>query len=538
MNGAGRSAHRRDGRERPLSDLDLRILALLSRHRVVTQNQLAAALPAVPIRTLRYRCARLARQGLLGRSRPYRERGSAPNHLWPTRKGEALACGGPPPQGGERREPNPLFLAHSAGLTEVWVALETGLPDGARLIRFEREGEAREPFTIAGARGERAVAPDALVEIADADGRTLLAFVELDMGTMSHRRLRQKASGYGAYAEAEAWREAHPFCPALLFITTTEARARSFLAAMDRETGENSLLLTCACDLARSPVRIVDGPRWLHDPAADHAVDFISVLREARRPFDREHDRIAAEQREVEEERERLLTDPEALRAHLDHWWGSGPRLGHLGEEIAGAFAITLGRSDPPDEVEARALLALGATFDDPLRPLSSEVDPTARQRRVFDELVEHHRDSQLRLIADLVSQHGEGPTLREARRRIEASGILPSSTPSRLEQKAVEDERSRAQQGRLADQYLTWREQEGRRLAKAQGLTARLRTRPEDFFDEVDLRSLRLCRSCGEIAYPDPRRAAEEQGRPDVAHHCHYCGTRVLERLDEESGR
>ena len=89
----------------PLSDLDLRILSLLSRHRVMTQTQLAAVSPETPVRTLRYRCSRLARQGLLGRTRPYRERGSAPNHLWPTRRGEATACGGAPPRGGERREP-------------------------------------------------------------------------------------------------------------------------------------------------------------------------------------------------------------------------------------------------------------------------------------------------------------------------------------------------------------------------------------------------------------------------------------------------
>lgn len=57
-----------------LSDLDLHILSLLSRHRVMTQTQLAAVTPQIPIRTLRYRCSRLARQGLLGRTRPYRER--------------------------------------------------------------------------------------------------------------------------------------------------------------------------------------------------------------------------------------------------------------------------------------------------------------------------------------------------------------------------------------------------------------------------------------------------------------------------------
>jgi hypothetical protein len=541
MSGAKGVARRRPAPSRaktpPLSDLDLRILSLLSRHRVMTQTQLAAASPAVPIRTLRYRCSRLARQGLLGRTRPYRERGSAPNHLWPTRKGEASVCGGPPPRGGERREPNPLFLAHAAGLTEVWVALGTSLPEGAKLTRFEREGEAREPFTVPGTRKERAIAPDVLIEITDADGGTLLAFVELDMGTMSHRRLRQKASGYAAYAEASAWREHHPFCPALLFLTTTETRARSFLAAMHKEGEKDSLLLTCASDLARQVDRIANGPCWLHNSEKDHSVDLLAVLSEERRPFDEERERLAADRREADEERKRLLTDPEALRAHLDQWWGSGPRLGHLGQEVATGVAITLGRSGPPDEVEARGLLALGATFDDPLRPLSSEVDPTARQRRVLEELVEHHRESQLRLIAGLAARHGEGPALREARRRIERSGILPAPTASRLEQRAVEDERSRGEQERLACDYLTWREQEARRHAKAQGFTARLRTRPQDFFDEVDLRSLRLCRSCGEIAYPDPERAREEHGRPEVAHRCHYCGTRALARLREEVG-
>jgi hypothetical protein len=147
VSGAQPTARRGTARSKtpPPSDLDLRILALVSRHRVMTQSQLATVTPRTPIRTLRYRCARLARQGLLGRTRPYRERGSAPNHLWPTRRGEATVCGGPPPKGGERREPNPLFLAHAAGLTEVWVALERTLPEGTRLTRFEREADAREP---------------------------------------------------------------------------------------------------------------------------------------------------------------------------------------------------------------------------------------------------------------------------------------------------------------------------------------------------------------------------------------------------------
>ena len=107
---------------------------------MLTQTQLAAISAGVPARTLRYRCNRLARNGLLGRTRPYRERGSAPHHLWPTRRGEAMACGGPPPRGGERHEPNPLFLAHAAGLSEIYVALKTSLPDGFKLDPLQAGG--------------------------------------------------------------------------------------------------------------------------------------------------------------------------------------------------------------------------------------------------------------------------------------------------------------------------------------------------------------------------------------------------------------
>jgi hypothetical protein len=542
VSGAKAAARRRpapsQAKPPPLSDLDLRILSLLSRHRVMTQNQLAAVTPRTPIRTLRYRCSRLAGQGLLGRTRPYRERGSAPNHLWPTRKGEALASGGPPSRGGERREPNPLFLAHAAGLTEVWVALERTLPDGPRLVRFEREADAREAFTVPATRRERAVAPDALFEITDSDGRSLLAFVELDMGTMSHRRLRQKASGYGDYVKAEAWREHHPFCPALLFVTTTEARARSFIAAMHREAGRDSLLLTCACDLARRADRIADEPRWLHDPEKAHAVDMLAVLREARRPFDEERERIAASRREADEERERLLTDPEALREHLRRWWGreAARHLASLDEGSAAALEITLGRTEPPDGIEARALLALAATFEDPLDPRRPTEEPTARQRRAFDDLAAHHREAQLGRIADLAPRSGEGPKLRRARRRVERGGLLPSAEFSRLDVEAADDECSGEERERLASTYRSWREEEARRIVKGQGIAARLRTRPEDFLDDVDRRALRLCRECGEIAYPDPKRARDGRGRPDVAFRCHFCGGTALTEIDGEA--
>ena len=426
---AARRRSRSRGQTPPLTDLDQRILTLLSHHRVLTQNQLAVIEPSTPARTLRYRCAQLAQRGLLGRTRPYRERGSAPHHLWPTRKGEAIACGGPPPRGGERQEPNPLFLAHAAGLSETYVALETTLPAGAELARFEREAEAREPFSVWGKRDQRAIAPDAFIEIADCDGGALCAFIELDMGTMSHRRLKQKAAGYAEYAKAEAWRERHRFCPALLFLTTTDKRARSFLAAIHKELGREALLLTCACALARRLDRIATEPAWLLGTEGDETVDVLAALREARRPWDEERERIAAERRKDDAERERLRSDPEALRSHLRSWrhrdWG----VDRLGDGMARALEITLERAGPLAEAERRALLALGTMFADLLHLRLAEREPTRGSAAPLPTSPSTAAGCSFGRIADFALRFGEGPELREARRQIEGGGLLRPRT-------------------------------------------------------------------------------------------------------------
>jgi hypothetical protein len=515
-----------------LSDLDLRILDLLSSHRVLTQTQLASISPETPERTLRYRCARLARHGLAGRSRPYRERGSAPHHLWPTRKGEALASGAPPPRGGERREPNPLFLAHAAGLTEVYVALETTLPAKVKLTRFEREADAREPFSTWVKRQHRAIAPDVFIEIADADGRSLLAFVELDMGTMSHRRLKTKAAGYAEYAQAGAWRERHRFCPALLFLTTTEKRARSFLAAMRRELGRDAVLLTCACDLARRVSRCAVEPRWLLDEEDERAVDLLTALREARRPRDEELARAKDERRRKDAERERLRSDPEALRSHLRSWRGRDWGIKRLDQLPAAALEITLERDGALDEIERDALMALGAMFADPLRVQLAESEPSAGERRAFDALIEHHRAEQLDHVDDLAERFGEGPALNRARQRLADGELLGDYELSGLSSEAERDSNARHTQERLREDYLTWRNEEARRLAKAQGFTGRLRNGPETFLDQIDRRALRRCRPCEQIVYPDPEQA-DRYAERHVAQSCHYCGVGALAEVE-----
>ena len=503
---------------------------------MLTQNQLAAINPETPARTLRYRCARLARHGLAGRTRPYRERGSAPHHLWPTRKGEALATGSPPPRGGERREPNPLFLAHAAGLSEIYVALVTTLPAEVKLAIFEREADAREPFETS-QREKRAIAPDVFIEVSD-QGHALLAFIELDMGTMSHRRLKQKAAGYAEYAKAEAWRERHRFCPALLFLTTTEKRARSFLAVMEKELDRDDPLLTCASDLARRIERCATERRWLLGAENEEPVDLLAALREARRPYDEERQRRAARRREAETERELLRTDPEALRDHLHYWSHRGWGIERLGEPAATALAITIDSEGELADAERQALTALGALFADPLDLQLAQREPNTQERRAFDGLAEHHRATQLARVDGLAERFGEGPALRHARGEIETGELSPPGPPWQLETSAQQDERARSEQERLRSEFLAWREEEARRLAKAQGIAGRLRNGPETFITEVDRRSLRLCQKCEEVAYPNPERARYERAREGVVFRCHFCGDdAALVRLDPDRG-
>ncbi|HEX3609890.1 MAG TPA: replication-relaxation family protein [Solirubrobacterales bacterium] len=530
--GTGRHAGARSSAGNPsLSDLDRRILDLLSSLRVLTLPQLATISPEIPSRTLRYRTARLAKHGFVGRTRPYRERGSAPHHLWPTRKGEAIAKGEAPPRGGERREPNPLFLAHAAGLSELYVVLKTGLPEGIELADFEREAEAREPFTTLG-REKRAIAPDACIQIADADGKRLIGFVELDLGTMSHRQLKAKAAGYGEYARLEAWHHRNAYCPALLFITTSEKRARSFLATSGREIGAQ---MPVACvGLARDLRRCVVSREWLVSDG-EQATDLLGILRAARRPHEEEEAREEAERREDEDERERLRSDPEALaerlRGELRYGWGDD----QLGQWATDALRLSLDGGRTLSEVERRALEAVGGMLAEPLALRLADREPMLSEREALAALVAHHRAAQIERLDEAAERFGEGPALRRRRRCLGGSDLLDADSLADLAHDAEQDRESVAEQERLRQNYLRWREQEAKRLAKMEGFIARRRTGHDAFLAEVDRGALRRCSRCEEIAYPDPERKPRPGGRRHVAGRCHFCGAGTLSELPAE---
>ncbi len=135
----------------------------------------------------------------------------------------------------------------------------------------------------------------------------------------------------------------------------------------------------------------------------------------------------------------------------------------------------------------------------------------------------------QLGEIEDLARRFGEGLALRKARGRVRAGELLPATDVSWLRREAADDERSRGEQERLRSDYLASREERARRRWKSQRLGARLRNGPEDFLEAIDREALRFCRSCEEVAYPDPKRARYERRRHDVAFRCHFCDGRNL---------
>ncbi len=121
--------------------------------------------------------------------------------------------GEPVPRGGERKQPNPVFLAHATALTEFYVAVYTKAPQPSDSRIFATTArEMRASLSRTGKR-ERALAPDVGLGLLDEQNRGLLAFVEIDLGTMSHTRLRHKAALYAAYAALTRGASATHSCP-------------------------------------------------------------------------------------------------------------------------------------------------------------------------------------------------------------------------------------------------------------------------------------------------------------------------------------
>ncbi len=181
MNG-GRSVATRIDR---LCAIDHDILGLLRIHRVLTTPQLIT-LTQRPERTIDYRLTRLRERALIERTRPYAASGSAPFFWWLTRTGGRLVEGTSPAPG--KGTPNPLFLRHTAAIAGLYVALSDVGPS-----------------------------------------------VGLTFATMDQARLRAKVARHRSYCKDTVWWDRHPCCPALLLVTTSEARVNRFLAGVEKD---------------------------------------------------------------------------------------------------------------------------------------------------------------------------------------------------------------------------------------------------------------------------------------------------------------
>jgi len=281
-----------------------RLLQLLDAHRVLTTGQLTR-MTGAPERTTEYRLARLAERGLAGRVRPPRQRGSAPWHWWLTVKGARLingtACAA------EHREPNPLFVRHTTAIAELALALrEHGPAAGVELAGWwpDQHGwQQWRPGAREGFPGRvRRITPDATAHLrlhlpdTDAGAPPVLGavLVEVDLATMTAERLRQKLGRYLDYARDEAWQGVHPHAPLLLVLTTTPARAATFLRGAARTLpriqrthrepddiilDEAGALTVAACGYARDPKVAVTERVWML-PADGSELTLVDLLAE------------------------------------------------------------------------------------------------------------------------------------------------------------------------------------------------------------------------------------------------------------------
>jgi DNA-binding transcriptional ArsR family regulator len=251
------------------------LLVLLNQHRVMTTGQLARATDT-PERTVRYRLDRLHDAGLVAYARPGRESGSAPRHWWLRPAGARLVAGTATAEG----KPSAMFAAHAAAITEVWLALSELAPaQGIQLEEWLTDRASWQEWE-AGAYWSRRyrLTPDAVAHVKMPDGSPAVAFIEVDLASMTQTLLKEKVARYLAYAADRAWEGIHPYCPPMLLLTTTATRAATFVRAAGQLIAQHDdrlpfedpadVLVVAACGHVHNPARATTEACWKVPEAA------------------------------------------------------------------------------------------------------------------------------------------------------------------------------------------------------------------------------------------------------------------------------
>jgi hypothetical protein len=472
------------------------LLVLLDRHRVMTTLQLSRATGA-PERTVRYRMERLQAANLVDCARPGRERGSSPRHWWLRPSGARLMAGTAAADG----HPSGMFVAHAATIAEVWLALvEHGGSAGIEVDEWLTDRAGWQEWTRPGRWTSHPyrLTPDAVASLR-LHGSSVVAFVEVDLASMTQTLLKQKVARYLAYAADRAWENHFVHCPPMLLLTTTPTRAATFARIAGQVLGREPFdlldpggsLVVAGCGLVRDPAGAVVEPCWTVTELGTAELTLAELLAERVRART-SSEAWFLEQDTVVRRRNALDTLREVgAFSSLGDWFGSEP--------AAELLRLLIG-SDP-------------AGFLDGEPELSSAVVDWFEQRRRLNRF--RARDLAQPIVAMLAPRHSEmwasqvrrvlaadayvaddHPRLHRLVRTLASEHIAPVDDLAELD---VAPARTRAEiQTTLLGTYVLERAEAVEREWMGLDRRTRRRVAPDDLTAAYDREHLTSCEGCG----------------------------------------
>jgi hypothetical protein len=132
--------------------------------------------------------------------------------------------------------------------------------------------------------------PDAVAHVTMPDGSPAVAFIEVDLASMTQTLLKEKVARYLAYAADRAWEGIHPYCPPILLLTTTATRAATFTRAAGQLIAQHEdrlpfedpadVLVVAACGYVHNPARAITEACWKVPEAAAAELTLAELLSE------------------------------------------------------------------------------------------------------------------------------------------------------------------------------------------------------------------------------------------------------------------